>query len=284
LAKGRELIGNSPGVLRRLRSPRQFFDLLRECGVSHPEVRYQHPADPENWLIKAGCSEGGKRVRFCAQEQAGPEEYYQRRLPGPARSALFLADGRKARILGFNTLWTAGNAERPYLFGGAINRTLLSPPQREQIRIHVARLVEALALRGLNSLDFMVEGDTCRVLEINGRPSATLALYDADFPEGLVAAHIKACRGQIEASRDSGSSVRAFRVFFASETLRIPKHRVWPSWCADRPVAGSVVYAGHQLCTTEAEGRSTAEVLAMIEQRETRLIQNIPKAGAQHTQ
>ena len=275
LAVGRELIGNSPAVHRRLRSPRQFFSLLDEQGMAYPESRFEPPLKTEGWLVKAGCGEGGKRVRFWDKGSVvANDEYFQRRLTGPALSVLFLADGHLAQIIGFNTQWSVSDACRPYLFSGAINRTRLSSVQRQQVSEWVGKLVPILALRGLNSLDFMMEGHCCKILELNGRPSATLGLYDADFPAGLLAEHIRACRGSLTgATAAVGSIVRAMKVFFAPAERNASFGVGLPRWCVDRPVDPSSVAAGQPLCTITAEGRSVREVQRLLAQREAWLNQ-----------
>jgi predicted ATP-grasp superfamily ATP-dependent carboligase len=268
LARGRTLLGNPPQRVRQMAAPDAFFTLLDRLGIPYPEMRRNPPADPENWLVKAGCGEGGKRVRFCADEKpAGASEYYQRRLPGPALSALFLADGRDARIIGFNTLETVSLADRPFLFGGALNRASLDAVQREEVAATIRRLVRATGLCGLNSLDFMPDSRVCRVLEVNPRPSATLALYDADFPEGLLAAHIRACQGHLDDLPRAGQPVRAFAVAFAPRDIAVPEGVAWPRWCADRPVAGTCIPAGQPFCTVEAEGTDPAAVRELLDQR-----------------
>lgn len=273
LAQGREVFGNSSELLRQLKTPETFFELLHRLDIPFPEIRFSPPHNSENWLLKSGCSEGGMGVRFCAQGGAGAGDYFQRRLPGAPFSALFLADGENAQILGFNTLWTASHFGRPFLFVGAINRAGLGREQRMHVQRHVMRLVRAKGLIGLNSLDFMVEGETCRVLEINPRPSATLALYDPDFPEGLLARHIRACRGRLYDTGPCGEAARAFAVVFAPRTIEVSDAMAWPEWCADRPVAGSVIEAGQPLCTVEAEGRAAIDVEASIAWRKARLVE-----------
>jgi predicted ATP-grasp superfamily ATP-dependent carboligase len=275
LARGRKVYGNPPEIPRLLKTPATFFDLLRRLDIPYPEIRYRRPPDPQHWLIKSGCSEGGKGVRFCAQAEPDGDDYYQRRLPGKPLSALFLADGANARIIGFNTLWTARHLGQPFLFVGAVNRAGLSPIQRDRVEAFVARLVRAVGLKGLNSLDFMLDGETCRVLEINPRPSATMALYEGDFPEGLLARHIRACRGELGEPWEAGAKVRAFRAIFARRDVQVPEAMAWPEWCADRPVPGSSVAAGTPLCTVEAEGRDSREVEHSIRQREIELLNRL---------
>lgn len=267
LSRDREVIGNSPATHRLCQEPRRFFALLRECGLPYPEIRFKNPTNPASWLIKSGCSAGGKRVRFCAHNQAGPDEYYQQRLEGPALSVLFLADGRRAALIGFNTLWTAALTGQPYLFMGAINRTHLHDRQRHSLQDRISRLVAASGLVGLNSLDFMTGADRgIRVLEINARPSATLALYDDDVPGGLLAAHIRACRGELPPVLPS-ARCRAFRAVLAPCGFSVPPGMNWPVWCADRPVSGVVIGPDQPLCTVKAEGESARDVMALIRQR-----------------
>ena len=59
------------------------------------------------------------------------------------------------------------------------------------------RLARAIPLVGLNSADFLVDGDDFRLLEINPRPGATLDIFEP--PKGsLFALHIAACEGELE--------------------------------------------------------------------------------------
>lgn len=279
LSSGRAVYGNAPDSLRLIKSPRRFFALLRQLDIPHPATRFEPPEPPQGWLAKPGCGEGGKGVVFCAQAQGDdPDRYYQRYVDGPPLSALFLADGANARIVGFNTLWTARLPGQPFLFAGAMNRAGLDQAQRAQVAASIARLVRATGLRGLNSLDFIADGPVCRVLEINPRPSATLGLYDADFPEGLLARHIRACRGILGEPWQAGDTVRASKAVFAPRDWTAPDEWIWPGWCADRPMPGTFVKTGEPLCTVEAAGSDPEQVEETIRQREAGLIQWLDRA------
>ena len=276
LSAGRKVYGNAPETLRLLKSPRCFFGLLDRLAIPYPETRFDPPADPWGWLVKPSCGEGGKGVGFCAQAAPpGAELYYQRQLPEPPMSALFLADGENARIIGFNTLWTARLPGQPFLYAGAINRAELGPDQQAQIADAIARLTQATGLRGLNSLDFMRDSALCRALEINPRPSATLSLYDADFPEGLLARHIRACRGNLGPPWQAGATIRASKAVFARRGSTIPTGFSWPAGCCDRPMPGESIAAGQPICTVEAEGQSHQEVESLIRLREASLLAQI---------
>ncbi len=266
------VIGNTTATQRVYRDPRAFFLLLDACGIPYPEVRYRLPSDPGNWLVKAGCSEGGKCVRFCAHEPAGPDEYYQRRIEGTVHSALFLANGSEATLVGINDLLTLGSGKRPFLFVGAIVADEGTQSWRNRLQTWIDRLVHATHLKGLNCMDFMIDRQgVLHVLEINARPSATMALYDSDFPRGLLASHILAAQhGYLDEAPASGMA-RAFRVMFAKRRTPVMHRTDWPAWVADRPAIGTVVEAGQPLCTIQAESLSRHAVLALIKQRSARL-------------
>lgn len=247
------LCGNATEVLARLKSPRTFFSLLDSLGIPYPESCFERPGRPEGWLSKPGCGEGGKRVAFPAATAEAGDAYFQRHIAGTPMSALFLADGRKACLVGFNELWTEAVAGQPFLFAGAVNRPALDAFRREQVIGWVRRLVAETGLKGLNSLDFMVDGEACWVLEVNPRPSATLALYDEDVAGGLLAAHIRACAGYLPEALPV-MAPRAWRIVYAPQRLAVPDDLAWPAWCADLPATGSIVEAGRPVCSVAAAG------------------------------
>lgn len=307
LMRGRILFGNPPETLRMVKTAMVFFSLLDKLGIPYPETRFSPPESYENWLIKSGCREGGKGVGFCAKNSPmDADAYFQRQIGGAALSALFLADRKSARIIGFNTQWTSSHdACHPFLFGGAINRAELSDNQRAQIRRHATELTRTAGLIGLNSLDFIPDEGVCRVLEVNPRPSATMALYDADYPRGLLHEHMAACRGNLEIVWREKSSpndphpalsrrervcpvtllsgqaasagemlpgpVRAFRIVYAPHRVAMTGSIAWPAWCSDRPSAGTVIPAGEPLCSVQAEGSDREEVEALLKVRATEL-------------
>lgn len=284
LSRGRTLYGNSPDVLRLLKNPPQFFDLLDTLGIRYPAVCFDLPADLTDWLLKPAGGTGGRGIRPATPYHLQSAHYYQRRLQGPAFSALFLADGRNARIIGFNTLWTASHdSHEPFLFAGGINRTSLSARQHDEVQDYLDRLIQSVPLKGLNSLDFMLDADQVQVLEINPRPSATQTLYDADFPAGILALHVAACQGQLprlESSLQGQGPVRAFKVLFSAGPFTFPLMSNWPEGCADRPAAGTQIGLGQPICTLTAEGAVVQDVLASIKMREQQLLQHFNLPGA----
>ncbi|HEX4627507.1 MAG TPA: hypothetical protein VH137_01860, partial [Gemmatimonadales bacterium] len=106
LASGRRLYGNSSAVVAAVRDVGRFCALLDSLGVSYPETRRGPPSgSPAGWLVKLPGGAGGAHVRWAGQRRPTFGAYYQRFEPGASHSALFLADGRRATIVGFNEQW-----------------------------------------------------------------------------------------------------------------------------------------------------------------------------------
>jgi uncharacterized protein len=278
-AEGRVLLGNSPETLAQVNTPAEFFALLDCADVAYPETSCFQPQNPDGWLYKRGCSEGGKGVAFCAPiVGVARDGYFQRHIPGEAMSALFLACAGQTQLIGFNTLWVEAMPDAPFSFAGAVNRADLTSAQQVQVCNYIARIARLCPLTGLNSLDFVLDGDIVRVLELNPRPSATLMLYDAAFPKGLMWAHIEACRGSVLRERAADDRVSAFRILYAPRAIAVPFGFAWPTWCLDRPHAGARIAEGAPLCTITAQQTAlitvtdAASAAILLEQRARELL------------
>ena len=271
LSRDRVLYGNPPDIVSFVKDPVRFFDLLHRLDIAHPDVRMDAPPGSESWLRKSIGAGGGGHIRYAGKRpRAAAGHYFQRVAPGRAMSVLFLANGKAVRIVGFNEQWPAHvSARRPFLYGGAASRAPISPRARRTLELAVHRLSAALGLRGLNGLDFVLDGDRACVLELNPRPTATLDLYDADTEGGLLAAHIAACHGELPELRAASGS-RAHAILYANDRLRIPLAMQWPAWCTDLPEPGSVIPAGAPVCSVHAHAAtsSAARNLALARRRD----------------
>ncbi|MDD2768145.1 MAG: ATP-grasp domain-containing protein [Methylococcus sp.] len=278
LAQRHTLIGNTAATVRLAKTPRPYFELLAKLRIPFPETRFDPPPASNGWLLKHGHSEGGAGVGTASDlAPPRPDRYFQRRLPGPPMSALFLADGAESSVIGFNTQWTAAaSPSRPFRFAGAINRTALNDAQRNSVLGIIRRLVPALGLRGLNSLDFMADSrGKILALEVNPRPSATMGLYDDDFPAGLAQLHLDACRGSLPEGRTQTHPVRAFQILYSPHDAAPATTLEWPPWCRDLPGPGFRIGKGAPLCTITAEGPDEAAALRSIENRKCLVLQLI---------
>ncbi len=281
LAAGRRLFGNRPEVIAEVRDPMRFFPLLDRLGIGHPEVRLLPPTDPRGWLVKQPGGAGGVHVLPADRPHPRAGMYYQRLQPGRACSALFLADGHRARILGFNEQWQSGAREGlPYLYGGAVGQISLPLVVEADLRTRLDTLVAAVGLVGLNGIDFLLHEDTWSALEVNPRPTATMELYDADYDRGLFEAHLRACEGELPARSAPARAARASTIVHAAHSWQVPDGLDFPAWCHDIPQPGTRMAPGEPICTVQAEGRDAPEAMALVRERERATGRMILEAAA----
>lgn len=265
--------GNTPHTWRRLHDKRDFFAALDRLSIAYPETRFTPPQTADEWLVKPYRNEGGAQISFCATLTAPDEEFYwQRYQPGATLSVLFLAATQKAQIIGFNRQWTTPMAGRPFAFGGIMNHAKLPAAEKHRIKDWLDALTNEFSLVGLNSLDFIWDGRQIRALEINPRPSASMALYDAFYAEGLLAAHCAAASGAMPQLALQPVPCSAYQIVYAPGDCRIPAALNWPRWAMDTPQADSFIRAGNPICSIIARGNTPRQVWAMLRARQQTLV------------
>ncbi|HSB54768.1 MAG TPA: ATP-grasp domain-containing protein [Gemmatimonadales bacterium] len=271
LAAGRRLYGNRPDVIRAVKDPLRLAGLLEDLAVPHPETSVAPPANPRGWLLKRIGGAGGTHVRPAGDGAPPAKSYFQRIEPGQCCSVLFLADGRRARILGWNRQWTSRAIPGvPYLFGGAVGGIRLTSALTREIALAVERLVAATGLIGINGLDFVVQGRRWSALEVNPRPTATLELYDPDYPRGLMAWHLAACDGLLPEHVPAPRASRALSIVHAPGEWT-PGDFAFPAWCRDLPGVTASLGAGDPVCTVHASAAEPDAAVQLVERRRARL-------------
>ena len=270
---GLPLLGMPGAALRRLREPACFFATLARLGLQHPEVSLQPPANPHGWLRKDAGGSGGWHIRDAADRTArrGALPYWQRFQPGQAMSALFLADGRRARLVALNRLLVRPLGALPHVYHGAVGPVRDAGLER-CLQDALERLVPAFALRGLASLDFIAQGDRAWLLEINGRPSATMDLHGRAWPGGLIRAHVRAVQGELPpAPAAHPAGVRANLIVYADSPGRVgpglAAELARSPDCHDLPASGACLAAGQPVCTVSAQAGQAEAVLAQLASR-----------------
>ena len=280
LAAGRMLFGNTAETVTRIKDPRQFFALLDELKMSHPEVRFSPPRPACGWLAKKIGGYGGIHVIPAAGRQPDGMHYYQKLESGRSMSATFLADGKKTHIIGFNEQWTT-SAGSPFSYAGAISHAKIDAVLQAEIARKLDRLVEGSGLVGLNGVDFLLRGNEYRVLEINPRPCATMDLYDADCKEPIFEWHLRACRGELPQTQLLARKItRGHAVVYAERSLRMSPNMKFPVWVSDIPGAERNFQPGAPVCMVHAQGESTPQVKRLLVQRQTAIARAIAEEAA----
>ena len=228
------------------------------------------PDDPAGWLVKDAGGCGGWHIRRAGLPEAARDpHYFQREMQGTPMSATFIANGSDAAVPGFNQLIVRPFGARPFVFCGAVGPVPLPPDVAASVTAAVRALTKAFSLRGLGSLDFMLDGDTFGVLEVNPRPPASIALYGS---HGVVAAHVRACLdGELPQlpAETAHATVRGTEIVFAPRAMWLDEpgarrlaERVG---CHDLPAGAMRFEAADPVCSVSASGTSAQHVRELLD-------------------
>lgn len=280
LARGRPLFGNAPEVLETVANPVRFANMLAQLRIPHPVTTMSRPPDCTGWLSKLPGACGGTHVNFASSlMETGKRRYFQQQIEGEEWSLLFLANGQDICPVGFNRPLTAPpQAPGRWSYSGAVRDD--SGPTGFVDTVHDAALslTRELGLKGLNGLDFMVTKQGWVLLELNARPTATLELWDVSPLPPLFDLHIEACMGRLPSELPQPASIMASAVVYVETALRVHAAFSWPSWCADLPWPGSVIKAGHPLCTVHAEDIGTDSARRLVLSRRQEILDQLAHA------
>jgi predicted ATP-grasp superfamily ATP-dependent carboligase len=262
LAERWPLLGNVGDTVARVTNPAGLAELCERCRIPHP--RWSSAPQGLGWLSKQVGGAGGSHV---GSEGQGENRFWQERVDGEPVSALILANGDGAIVLGFSTQWSDPSPNAPFRYGGAARPAHLSPETEAALADAARKIAEAARLVGLNSVDFLVSAEGWHLIEVNPRPGATLDIFRPAVGS-LFALHVEACRGRLPSSSvPAFAGAAAARIIYASrDVTRVPKF-AWPDWAADRQPPGTALRVGAPVCTVLAEASTPAEARRLVEAR-----------------
>jgi predicted ATP-grasp superfamily ATP-dependent carboligase len=276
-ARRTPLLGNAPETVAAVKDPCRLARLLARLGLPHPEIRRTPPEHQDgSWLRKTVGGAGGGHIAVA--RSVTPGCYFQRRARGRPLSALFAADGTRARVLGLSEQWVAAAAGTPFRYGGCAGPAPASAALVAAITAACDALAAAARLVGLNSLDLMVEDERFHVIEVNPRPGATLDIFDGELP--LWRIHLDAVAGRLPSTAPMSASIRGSALVYAPQPLAIPQDMTWPRWASDRGPPGSHVPRDGPLCTVHAAAESVTAARALLARRSEALLARLTTTAA----
>jgi uncharacterized protein len=280
------LIGNRPETVAATKNPFGFAALLGRLRLPHPAVFETAPPGQAVLCKRRGGAGGAHIRRAVAGSIADKGHYFQAGADGQPVSALFVANGRAARIVGFSRQWAAPTRRAPFRYGGCVGPVALPPRLAEAIAEACAALTVSLGLVGLNSLDMLVDGDGFTILEINPRPGATIDIFDAATPDALLWNwHLQAVRGELPPPpKAPRRAARAAAILYAEAATTIPATMRWEDWVADVPAPRMVIPAGAPICTVLADGLEAAAAEALVRARSAALRRRLSAPGRSSSQ
>src|SRR5262245_32418818 len=268
------LFGTAAAAVAGLKSPENFFATLDRLGIAHPPTQSEPPAHDRRWLVKKRGGAGGSHIAPSRLAKAKADIYFQEHAAGRAVSALFVANGGEARVLGFSEQWTSPLPVRPGRYGVAVCPAILSPSLARKMTAAVKKLARAYPIKGLASADFLLNGQGPLLLEINPRPGATLDIFDrARRP--LLALHVEAVReGKLPArALELQGAMASAIVYAAARRGQAPADGLRAAWVADRPQPSEWIDKSRPICTVSARARTAALARGLAESRRRKILQ-----------
>lgn len=255
LARRAPLAGCEPASLQSLRDPVAWCALLRHIGAPHPQTCFSPPAQARGWLVKRAGGTGGLHVQPWRRGAPLPEDaYFQRRGAGRPASLLFAAQEGRIHALGWQWQQLSPIDGLPWRYGGVLTAPDMPAAARTLVLGHLRRIAAAVRLRGVGSLDFLLDGQDVQLLEINPRPTASIALYPHLDLFGM---HVGTHRPIAHATTAAPAEpARGECILYATAALTAHPRFDWPPWCADIPATAVRFAAGDAVCTVQAQAAS----------------------------
>ena len=270
------VLGNPLSIYKQFQDKQALFHTFDQLSINYHEVRFTAPDNlTGKWLVKPMQGEGGQGIRVYSKLESPTDHvYWQRYCAGQSYSALFIASGDAIEIIGFNRQAIVAEGDAYFTFAGVISQVNLPCSTRQLIAQWLKKLLTVYRLRGLGSLDFMLENDQCYALEINPRVPASAQLYGKQ----IFKHHLQACWGKLEPIDALPTSSAGYRVLYAKREIGISKRIAWPKWVVDRPESGVFIGKGQAICSIIANGKNSRQVSLQLIRRQ-RFMENLLKTG-----
>jgi len=289
LARGRRLLGNTPATLVRARDPVAVAEVVRRAGGRVPLTllpdHTRHASAGVRWLRKPRRGGGGSGVReWKPGAPLGPHELVQERIAGVLASVAFVADGRRAVLLGVSTGLAGDPAfgARGYRYCGSLYPFSADGALLDRMSAIAGAVTEAFGLVGLNGIDFVLREGEPYVLEVNPRYCASMELMERGGGISVFEAHLSACGGALP-SVDLAPTreVLGKAILYARRDVVVGDSRRWllRDDVRDLPFPGDRIRRGHPVCTVFARGADHVTCYARLVAAASALEQELEEDG-----
>jgi predicted ATP-grasp superfamily ATP-dependent carboligase len=291
-------MATEPKHLNVLRRPELLQSAAEAAGIPPLEIHRQRPSssgsDQTLWVRKNAASGGGLGIHFDQSHHfdANPAEreggYWQEFFPGRPMSVVLLVSKATTRIVGL-TEQLIGEVESAapssFIYCGNILPAKLPRTAGEQLRM-VAESLSTAGLRGLCGMDFLWDGTSLRLLEVNPRYTAACELLEFALQRSLLTEHWRCFDEEShppgftkETRRDHLPGVVGKLILYARRAVTAPDlsrflapRSPWSvPFLADIPRIGTWFEPGQPLCTVFATGRDADAVRQKLYRRAARV-------------
>jgi uncharacterized protein len=247
-------------ALRQVRDP-WLLSSIQASGATYAEVLPRNAVQmPEDYLRKPLKSAGGMNIRDARQhdDPSDSTAYYQKRIGGGQRSAVFYSDGDNAVSLGQTQQLIGEDFLHADAFQYCGNISL--PYQPEPLGDWPRQLVKRTGIRGLFGIDYLTPNV---IVEVNPRYPASLEVLELASQMSLL---------KPSPATPNQQYVIGKAIYYAPRSTNFPKSGPWEEdvelarnvWrvpqYADIPAAGEHLDVGQPVCTLMTLAASILEV------------------------
>jgi len=269
VAAAGHLLGNSPTTLAEARNPQRFLDCLRRSGVPVPRTVPSSRAGSLAGAIlekprRGGGGQGIAVVSLRARRRRGT--YLQEYVPGLPCGVAFVADGRRATLLGVSQqlIGDAAFGARGFQYcGSLLGKDLPGLFSFDRLLSRLEEIVNHLTstfhLVGVNGMDFILNEGEIYPLELNPRYTASMELVEMAYGLNIFLIHLAACHGTLPPFdlRNAPDAYCGKAILFAERAaIAPPTEGWWDRGIRDIPFPGERIRAGSPICTLLVSGSS----------------------------
>lgn len=290
LATKHQVLGNDARALKKARNLAYMRELLQDSpahlpdNLLHPTTIDKNAAagkSKKSWLVKNFHSGGGVNIRwYHPGERIKKREYLQQHIEGVNLSATFLADGTHSQLLGISEQLIGMEEYGSHAFKWSGNvypwrcQNLATGHELwHTLAVVAMKLTQGCGLKGLNTLDFILNQQGVYLLEVNPRFSASVELLERFDSNSLLPAHVAVCLGgtlsqsiemlpqgrqaaEHHLTLQEGNTLMKV-VLYAKKHLVVEDNEIFIQLKAhDIPFNGDVFRKGDPLCTLVRETNS----------------------------
>ena len=310
ISRRRALLGNAAGALELVRDPFHVRDILHAADFPFCNVRSvdDTPLPDGRWLLKPFQSAGGARIQPWSElakqeamhETAFDENYFfQERAAGTPMSAVLLAMPDATWLIGVSRQLIGGDSANagPFAYCGSIGPVSLTDSPWSQLERMGQAIADECGLRGLFGIDFMFDGKTPWLTEVNPRYTASVEVLEFALDISLLGWHCHACAafdnsipdllpnhqfhtdGIAELSAQPPGQTVAKQIIYAGRECVVSSLAEFTAenagarvpFLADIPAVGSIIPAGRPVCTVFATESDFESASQLLQQRVSRI-------------
>ena len=262
------VLGNDPKIARNVVNKVWLAGKLKKMGIPHPRI-YKSKNEAPIPCVAKPIKGGGGVKNFLVRDESmlpeGDEYFFQEYVTGKPLSVSVLSTGKEALPICVNEIlvgkkWLGQEKE----FGYCGNVTPYHTRFQEQMFDIARELIPALGLVGHNGIDFVVDKDGPRVLEINPRFTGAVDSVELAVRDNLFKGHVDAINGKLNDYRVRRYGMKA--ILFAQRHTLVKGNLLKPM-IADVPQRGGVFNNGEAICTILGAGKTRGEASGRLKER-----------------